>query len=912
MMCIIKRSRIGILACFLGLFSIISQISAGNPPCTWQSQDVGNVGTSGSVDYVNDIFTIRGAGNGLPGSSSDACRYTFQTFSGDGTLQAKISDVINISSNTSAGIMLREDLSQGSRMIAILAKADGTIEFQKRESRDAVVTERSNVGSSASPAWLKVSRSGSAITAYYSSDGRNWYAKGSSTISLSANYLLGFSVTSGLPSTATTATIDNHFSTRSPITISGRVVSLDNQLMSGVTITLAGSCESTTASGPNGTYSFKNLPPGSYSIRAYTPNVSFTPDVYNMNNITSSQARDFTANVRVGINTDLAIQFISRAPRCNRYDVLYSPQNYNPQLRPGTENQKRWPFVGEEVLYTVRIVNQGGSPVNGLKVRWLLDGGVRRQESVTSANIGPGQKADLHFIDFWQDGEHTLRCDILDYQTGNPLSDLHNNNNFLERKTNSLSYTAYVWQSVEDYMRDHVNITGTYSMSDWINFQVAQFNRLLRTSTSPLSPNGVNMQIALNEIRYVPSNTVSITEACPDDACLQFGNADPAIWQQWIENVRTRCDEQTLHDMAHGLGLFDLAKLSVKKENVWITNGQPAEVETYSNSSVGNNIKNLFDMEYYPIRTYEARPVYFAVKFLNSRAITRMKIKFTSNQSNVYELYCADNLDDIINKTPAAIKVAGPTVCTGIGWTDAVFTAPPNKPYWGLWVERQDGDRFVHVEEWEFYLGPRLLIMPLIYSNLVAGTNEMQVIGSDNEVFTSSIQNDLMTPLLSPRLDQFHTWSLNSGSTWNGRNIPARRGYTGTYLFNIPSENTLVITRNNAPVAGASVEIFQHQDGRVPDTAKYNGFTDNNGYFRIPHLTTAEYARLYNQTSITTANPFSTTISQYPSVVGTNGTLIIRIKQNGQTWYKFIDIPQFTLEYARGHQNEGFYPLNLN
>jgi hypothetical protein len=120
-------------------------------------------------------------------------------------------------------------------------------------------------------------------------------------------------------------------------------------------------------------------------------------------------------------------------------------------------------------------------------------------------------------------------------------------------------------------------------------------------------------------------------------------------------------------------------------------------------------------------------------------------------------------------------------------------------------------------------------------------------------------------------------------------------------------------TRFGAPVANATVEVFQQQDGIVPDVAKYVGKTETQGRFVFPEQTTLEYASTFGLTTpLVTANPFSTIYSAKPNVLGTNGVLLFRVTEPvGVSSYTWLDVPQFNLEYARGHRNEGHYTIEV-
>jgi hypothetical protein len=124
----------------------------------------------------------------------------------------------------------------------------------------------------------------------------------------------------------------------------------------------------------------------------------------------------------------------------------------------------------------------------------------------------------------------------------------------------------------------------------------------------------------------------------------------------------------------------------------------------------------------------------------------------------------------------------------------------------------------------------------------------------------------------------------------------------------------VTFTRFGDPVANATVEVFQQQDGIVPDVVKYVGSTDAQGHFVFPEQTTLEYASSYGLSQpLLTENPFSTAYSAKPNVLGTNGVLLFRVVEpSGVRSYTWLDVPQFNQEYARGHQLEGHYAIEVS
>lgn len=176
-------------------------------PSPWTSGDVGSTGLAGSASYANGAFTVAGAGADIWGNA-DAFHYVSQTTSGDVTIVARVTAIQNTGQWAKAGIMLRQALTASSPHVLLDVTPGGTIEFMTRASNGASTTLIA-YGSQPAPAWLKLARSGSTVTAYVSSDGSVWTTLGSTTTSISSSAYAGLAVTSHDPNVLNSSTFDN-------------------------------------------------------------------------------------------------------------------------------------------------------------------------------------------------------------------------------------------------------------------------------------------------------------------------------------------------------------------------------------------------------------------------------------------------------------------------------------------------------------------------------------------------------------------------------------------------------------------------------------------------------------------------------------------------------------------------------
>jgi hypothetical protein len=610
--------------------------------------------------------------------------------------------------------------------------------------------------------------------------------------------------------------------------------------------------------------------------------------------------------------SDLSVQYISRLPRFPKSDVLYSPDAYNPRLSDQSAAAKQWPDPGDTVTFVAHVANQGEMATPAVQYRFLVDGVPVGSGLV--ATLNPGASADASLDWTWKDQAHIVRFELVGCTA---FSDPHPANNAREQFTNAIMLTTYTWPGFETWMATHDNAVGTRSAADWIQYEADEMNRLFSISVSQIVPTGVLSRIAIDRVVSVPEQTPYggghiPPVACPTDGCWSFGGPNQGL-QGWLTDVNGQRDQVTMHEWGHQIGLMDLYQMDIQENEVLVT--EDPKVRMYSNSSAGSNIDKLFDgVLTVPIATYESRPVWFALVFALSRELTQVRMRF-DGYVHQWQLFSADTLDDAITRMSPAVARTDKIITTDTNWGDVSF-APASAKVWLMYVDRLDADRMTHVNEWEVYDGSwKVDVLDLTQAKRVAGTPQMPLIYADVVRYNSIGYNmDLMSGGIPYVLSPYHQWALNTDADWMGRGLPLRRGWFGRYLFKIPTQNTLIVTNNGAPLANAIIDVYQQQDGTIPNVVKFTGKTDQSGKFVLPSKTTLEYATSYGLSApLVVANPFSTVYSDLPSVIGTNGVLLFRVTDDcGDRAYSFTDLAQFGLEYARGHINDATYPVDLN
>jgi regulation of enolase protein 1 (concanavalin A-like superfamily) len=197
------------------LRTVLVEAPTADVPLPWKTQDIGAVGLAGDTSYADGSFTVQGSGTDIWGTG-DQFRYVYQPLKGDGDIVARVSFVEGVQPWTKAGVMMRETLTAGSAHAAMFVSAGKGLAYQRRTSTGGLTTHTGGDTGSA-PYWLRLTRSGSTITASESGDGVTWTVVGRDTFSMTASVYVGLAVTSHTQSSLAMAIVDSVSVTTGPV-----------------------------------------------------------------------------------------------------------------------------------------------------------------------------------------------------------------------------------------------------------------------------------------------------------------------------------------------------------------------------------------------------------------------------------------------------------------------------------------------------------------------------------------------------------------------------------------------------------------------------------------------------------------------------------------------------------------------
>ena len=179
-------------------------------PSPWLSKDIGTVVVSGTATYAGGTFTIIGSGTStteVDAHATDAFQYVYQAVSGTAqTLTARVATQQNTAATARAGVMIRQDLTNGAANACEVLNPTAGGRFKYRLTPGG--TLGNIAGGGMPPYWVRVVRNGSTFTGYTSPDGSVWTQRGTTTITMSGTTYIGLVQCSGT-NTPGTSTFDN-------------------------------------------------------------------------------------------------------------------------------------------------------------------------------------------------------------------------------------------------------------------------------------------------------------------------------------------------------------------------------------------------------------------------------------------------------------------------------------------------------------------------------------------------------------------------------------------------------------------------------------------------------------------------------------------------------------------------------
>ncbi len=171
-------------------------ISQATTPAPWTNIDIGSPTKKGDIcyDQPTGTMTVRGGGADIYGTT-DRFHFVEQTFAGDFTLVARVSQVQNTSLYAKAGIMVREANTASAKNVMVGAMPNKQV-FMQRRTASGGSTVRKTISYQAVPKYLKITREANIFKGWRSNDGTNWALIQTATVAMANEVFVGLAVTS--------------------------------------------------------------------------------------------------------------------------------------------------------------------------------------------------------------------------------------------------------------------------------------------------------------------------------------------------------------------------------------------------------------------------------------------------------------------------------------------------------------------------------------------------------------------------------------------------------------------------------------------------------------------------------------------------------------------------------------------
>ena len=491
---------------------------------------------------------------------------------------------------------------------------------------------------------------------------------------------------------------------------------------------------------------------------------------------------------------DLDVIYIERTPRYYRYAVEYTFHSGDPwgipRLCEGTENNKRWPDVGETVTYTAHVLNKGGAASTKFRFEWLVNGTVVAQG--TSRRLQPGSEQTFDYVSVFPASPEKLEFRV--EPRGNQRKEASTNNNYLIIGSHDLTLSIWVEQGLYDVFNRELNLVGTHSFEDWIQAQIAQMNERFEQAKYAVSPDGILDRVRIDKIVIdpeldadfpFPGPVCATYPADPDgfliDGGWLFKDGDVTNTfgvNQWYESYVTEqlfpggprrvmtVDFGLIHELTHQLGIIDLYRMNLINEpesnyrfQVTDVNGQviPASnlptfgfcqlLFLHPGIMAGGDTSPYDDPTYYESHTagglnsnFRMRRGYFGEYLFDTPQTTFIRVVDSNGTplANVdVRLYQKDALTEVFDDTP---EITGATDAEGrmqllnrevvVPITTATGHVLQPNPFGQIFHEGENGTMFVKViqNNQEFYGWLFILDLNLAYWSGNLDTAEITIV----------------------------------------------------------------------------------------------------------------------------------------------------------------------------------------
>lgn len=264
--------------------------------------------------------------------------------------------------------------------------------------------------------------------------------------------------------------------------------------------------------------------------------------------------------------SDLTIAYVERLPRDTHWMGHIVTEGGLSRL-DSPDAKSTSAKAGDKVTYRAHIFNAGGAKSFPATCKISIDGATISEAAV--ATLDPGQEQVVETTWQWQDGQHSLRVDVVPSE---PVKEIAQWNNSFIEPTRALGITVVVAKSRYEQFRSLPNLVDTFCFEDFIQYHIRNLNALFSASIYPSTPQGILERVRCDRIVVVddPQDQKQRASWSPSlqkggqatglaeyAALLELGNLSK---DEDLKYDALKVDWKQLQNICRQLGLVDLNK----------------------------------------------------------------------------------------------------------------------------------------------------------------------------------------------------------------------------------------------------------------------------------------------------------------------------------------------------------------
>lgn len=186
----------------------IADNDTGGTVGPFTAEDIGSPTLAGSSSLASGVYTIAGAGTDIY-NTSDQFQFAHESWSGDGTIVARVTQVQDTHNYAKAAVMFRDGIAANAAHVTNSLTAMSGVQLLHRATAGGTTVSDGLISGFGAPYWIRLDRHGSIFTGYDSPDGLAWFLTGSTTVTLPTGTQVGLAVTSHDTAHLNTSKFDN-------------------------------------------------------------------------------------------------------------------------------------------------------------------------------------------------------------------------------------------------------------------------------------------------------------------------------------------------------------------------------------------------------------------------------------------------------------------------------------------------------------------------------------------------------------------------------------------------------------------------------------------------------------------------------------------------------------------------------